>query len=704
MTQNTARQFAQATRIRFQNNQLRFQGSLSETNEFDLYRFDLTQSRTVKFSLNRIAGNSELVLYDRRGNVVVTSDEEDGEAESILRQLKQGRYFLEVKRVEGDFSYRLNASATESTAEIERQGSSFNRAIEIEQNGSTTILQGRVTEREDVSVDSRIDRFEYYKFTLVDRTSFSSTLEQLSADCEFTLYGSDRQILFTSDRRGNRSETISQILEAGVYYLRIEAKQEETSFRLNLDFQQVQLSGDSIATAQEISITSTEQTFTNIIGASDDNDYYKIDVASIGTLKLSLSQLQVNADLEVINSSGTVIATSATLSTSAEFLNVNVEAGTYYVRVSSASTIFTQYEFSYQFESFTQSIATADLILPGSTTSNAIAANDQDFYRVDLDVASRLDLQIDGLSADADVQLFDASGNLVDSSLNAGTTPDAVFNNLNPGTYYVRVFLADGAAATNYRLSYNLYDLPLYALSDNNRLVALDPNLNDEPGKLFAFVDMTGLAAGETMTAIDFRPSTRQLYGLSSADKLYTIDLTTGAATQVGSGQINATGVSPGFDFDPTSDRIRLVSETGENDRIDPVTGAIVAADGSLLYSSFDVNAGVLPTVTASAYSNNAAGTSASTLYGIDTNLDVLVLQNSLGDLSTVGRLGVDFDRTAGFDIFTDANGVNTGYAASNDTIYSINLSTGAATLITRVADSVTAAPYNLIGTAVQPA
>ncbi|MBD2091288.1 DUF4394 domain-containing protein [Microcoleus sp. FACHB-1515] len=701
MTQNAASLFAQATRVRFQSNQLKLQGSLTETNEFDLYQFDLTQSRTVQVALNRIEGNSELVLYDRRGRIVANSDEADGEAESILERLKKGRYFLEVRRIEGDFRYRLNASNTTSTTEIERQGSSFERAIEIEQNGSE-ILSGRITLREDVDFTSRSNRSEFYKFTVVDRTSFSSTLKKLSADCEFALYGSDRQVLFTSDQRGNRSESISQVLESGVYYLEIRVKRSETRFKLNLDFQQVQLNGNSIETAESIEITSTEQTISGLIGASDTNDCYQVDVTSTGTLKLSLSQLSVDANLEVINSSGTVIATSANLSTSQEFLNVNVTTGIYYVRVSSTSTTFTQYEFNYQFESFTQSIETAVLIQSDSTTSNAIAANEQDWYRVDLDVASRLDLQLDGLSADADLQLFDANGNLIDSSLNSGTTPDAVFNNLNPGTYYVRVFLADGAASTNYRLSYSLKELPLYALADNNRLVALDPNLI-EPGKLLAFVDMSGLAAGETMTAIDFRPGTGELYGLSSADKLYTINLTTGAATQVGVGSVDTTGFSPGFDFDPSIDRLRFVSETGENQQIDPLTGAIVSTDGELLYSFVDANAGFVPSVTASAYSNNVAGSSATALYGIDTDRDVLVLQNDQGDLFTVGGLGVDFDRATGFDILTDANGVNRGYAASNDTVYSIDLATGAATAVTPIVDSGNGVPYRLIGMAGQP-
>ena len=58
---------------------------------------------------------------------------------------------------------------------------------------------------------------------------------------------------------------------------------------------------------------------------------------------------------------------------------------------------------------------------------------------------------------------------------------------------------------------------------------------------------------GVTLTGIDFRPATAELYGYGG-DKLYKINLTTGIATlafDVG----NATG-NVGFNFNPTVDRM----------------------------------------------------------------------------------------------------------------------------------------------------
>ena len=74
-------------------------------------------------------------------------------------------------------------------------------------------------------------------------------------------------------------------------------------------------------------------------------------------------------------------------------------------------------------------------------------------------------------------------------------------------------------------------------------------------------VAITGLVGGETIVGIDRRPANGGLYGVSSANRVYFINSTTGAATQVGAdGAFTLNGTSFGFDFNPTVDRIRVTS------------------------------------------------------------------------------------------------------------------------------------------------
>ncbi len=92
---------------------------------------------------------------------------------------------------------------------------------------------------------------------------------------------------------------------------------------------------------------------------------------------------------------------------------------------------------------------------------------------------------------------------------------------------------------------------------------------------------ITGLQVGEKIEAIDTRPNTSILYGYSDQNRLYTLDTNTGVATQVGA-QLALTGLVADIDFNPTVDRLRIVTNNGENVRVDPDTGVIVGTDTNM--------------------------------------------------------------------------------------------------------------------------
>ena len=87
---------------------------------------------------------------------------------------------------------------------------------------------------------------------------------------------------------------------------------------------------------------------------------------------------------------------------------------------------------------------------------------------------------------------------------------------------------------------------------------------------------------------------------------------------------------------------------------LNPVTGALAATDPNLAYAAGDSNAGANPNVVGSAYTNSFSGTLTTTLYNIDSALDILVTQNppNNGRLNTVGSLGFNTTNQVGFDIF----------------------------------------------------
>lgn len=187
---------------------------------------------------------------------------------------------------------------------------------------------------------------------------------------------------------------------------------------------------------------------------------------------------------------------------------------------------------------------------------------------------------------------------------------------------------------------------------------------------------LTGLQAGETLYGIDMRPATGQLFAIGSTGRIYTINMASGAAAAVGEPITPALmGTDIGFDFNPTVDRIRIVTNSGQDLRYNPTNNAVIV-DGTLNPGS--------PNVTGAAYTNSFPGATTTTLYDIDTRTSgMLFMQNppNNGTLVAVGPLNVSIEGGNGFDIGGTSG---TGYAmlrADKVTrLYTINLSTGLAT------------------------
>ncbi|MBD0334458.1 MAG: DUF4394 domain-containing protein [Cyanobacteria bacterium Co-bin13] len=221
----------------------------------------------------------------------------------------------------------------------------------------------------------------------------------------------------------------------------------------------------------------------------------------------------------------------------------------------------------------------------------------------------------------------------------------------------------------------------LIALTDNNTLLSFNPN---NPGQTVS-TTVTGLDG--TLIGIDVRPANGLIYGLTTANSLYAFD-----PNNVRAGNVGATFVSSlstpflgdsisGFDFNPVPDRLRVVGSNNQNFRINVDTGEVIV-DGTLAFGSNDANAGVDPNVTAAAYTNSFAGTATTQLFNIDSALNGLLLQNppNNGTLVSIGSLGFDFGLRGGFDIRSSFPGDNRAFAATNGTLYTVDLSNGIAT------------------------
>ena len=209
----------------------------------------------------------------------------------------------------------------------------------------------------------------------------------------------------------------------------------------------------------------------------------------------------------------------------------------------------------------------------------------------------------------------------------------------------------------------------IYGIDEVNNLVSFD--------SANASVTRSSVAISGALNSIhslDFRPLNNVLYGLGSDRVVYTINTATGAATAV-SGVLDIMGTDFGFDFNPTIDRLRIVSNTNANYVFNPNDGSLTTAT-PVFYAAGDANAGRDPDVTALAYTSSTFGAAAGStqLYALDTALDTLSRQaNSAGTLDTVGGFGVNAGLRSSFDIAgSDA------FAQNGTSLFRVDLGTGA--------------------------
>jgi len=209
----------------------------------------------------------------------------------------------------------------------------------------------------------------------------------------------------------------------------------------------------------------------------------------------------------------------------------------------------------------------------------------------------------------------------------------------------------------------------IYGLTENNNIFRVNSN---DPTIIETASFVQGLGGAELL-GIDFRPANGQLYGITTDNRVLSINPDTGAVLGSTTLTTPLNGTAFGVDFNPVADRLRIVSDTGQNLRVDVTTGA----------TTVDVPVAAGNNLVGAAYTLGGATT---TLYTIDSLADTLNIQNppNNGTQVLVGQLeadGAHIDTTnrVGFDIGPDG----AAFAAFNEIgfslsdLYTINLATG---------------------------
>jgi hypothetical protein len=215
------------------------------------------------------------------------------------------------------------------------------------------------------------------------------------------------------------------------------------------------------------------------------------------------------------------------------------------------------------------------------------------------------------------------------------------------------------------------------------------------PDRLDWVRDVIGFVGSDTsLVGIDFRVQNGLLYGVGNFGGIYTIPTvpppvgSTLSITKVSQLTVALNGANFGVDFNPAADRLRVISDKGQNLRHDLNTHTTVTD------MPLTLNGAPALGVTGAAYTNNDLnGDTATTLFDVDTVNDQVAIQAPAnnGTLSPTGKLGFDAGINAGFDIFADLSGgktlSNTAFGTflpfgGKQSFYTVDVLTGAATLV----------------------
>ena len=343
----------------------------------DFFKFTTTGLAKLTANLTGLTNDADLVLLKSDGSTPLGFGTNAGSTSEaiVFDNLAAGSYYLKVQSVSGSTTYNLTVAATTPNP-LDGAGNSLGAARALTAGAKPLVVLDAI----GYGAGASLDKEDWYSFVLASSSLAPSYvvnlgLAGLSADADLTLWqrtasGSTTAALASviADA-GSGIDDIAfapQTLAAGTYYVQIVPHGEgvdRTAYNLSL---QAALDPDEEAndsragttaglllgtgsvSAATLTATSTGSavaaTRREFVGALDPEDWFRIVLAGTGTaaphginVSMSLTGLAAgaDADLELVDWTGAVVARSSVAGSGAEGLAANgLSAGAdYYVHV-----------------------------------------------------------------------------------------------------------------------------------------------------------------------------------------------------------------------------------------------------------------------------------------------------------------------------------------------------------------------------------
>ena len=424
-------------------------------NRADIYRrFTLSRWRTMRFELRELTANADLYLEDATGRVLESSRRSGNGTESIVRELAPGNYFIRVDPVSsGDIRYQLRYRWDERP-----RGWTHQTAWYI---GDLTNVTSYRTK--PGSVNRRFDSSDIRRFRLTGARRMRFELGGLTGNANLYLEDENGRVLQSSRRSGTLTESIVRNLGEGTYYVRVDAS-ASGSIRYRLRYRRESRAGETHQTAYDLGNLTNSSELLVKSGTVDYRIIRRFALTATRTMFFKLTGLSGNADLYLDDGTGKLIRSSRRSGTTDELIVRDMGPGRYFIRIEARASTGYQLQYRVVDRGTTRDVPYDLGNLTNATTLGSRAGtvnridNPDDFYRFTLTYKRDVWFVLRNLSADADLHLEDANGRLLKTSYNSGTYNDSIFEELGPGTYYIRVD-AEVDINANYLLTFQTWGM-----------------------------------------------------------------------------------------------------------------------------------------------------------------------------------------------------------------------------------------------------
>ncbi|MDM3847921.1 MAG: putative Ig domain-containing protein, partial [Aphanizomenon gracile PMC638.10] len=342
------------------------------------------------------------------------------------------------------------------------------------------------------------DYDDYYKFTLAENSTVNLKLNGLSQDFRLSLYDSQGQSNNIGNILGNGTENITGNLRAGTYYVSIYGGYGAGN-GTNYQFEASAVSLGNIPVGDNpINATSDLGTLGAVVKTVDlqvqvnnpEPNYYKFTLGENSTVNLQVSGSSQYTSLSLLYSNGNQIFNSVNLGNIEENISKNLRAGIYYLQVYGGGSD-TTYKLdasavslgAFPADNAGQHIDTAkDIgVLKSEVTSstdfighfNGLAYDLDDYYKFTLAENSTVNLNLSGLSQDANLYLYlrSSNGNVIQQSTLPNNVDENISQNLKAGSYYLQVRDGGSVNGTNYKLDASAISLGAFPVDNAGQTI-----------------------------------------------------------------------------------------------------------------------------------------------------------------------------------------------------------------------------------------